>query len=148
MDNETRTEFLKDEYLHIQNVIEDLDSRAITIKAWSITFSSIAIIGAFTSHTPMVLLIAGLSSILFWLLETLWKTFQDGYYARAADIESFFAGTKEDLVPFQIARSWKYSGYRRMLGILIYPHVALPHAVVLVIGLTLYVSHRLGLLQL
>ncbi len=148
MDDKTKTDFFKDEYLHIQNVIEDFDGRAITIKAWSITFSMVAIIGAFASHTPIVLLVASLSSILFWLLEAFWKTFQDAYYARASDIESFFAGTKADLVPFQIARSWRYSGYRRMLGIMTYPHVALPHAAVLIIGLALYACQRLGLLQL
>ena len=63
------------------------------------------------------------------------------------DIENFFAGKNDDLVPFQIARSWRYSGFRRMLGIMVYPHVALPHAAVLVIGIALYIYHRLGLFQ-
>lgn len=34
------------EYLHLQKAVEDMDARAVTIKAWSISFSLAAVAGA------------------------------------------------------------------------------------------------------
>jgi len=65
LDEKERRELLKAEYLHIQRVIEDFDGRAVTIKAWSISFSMVALAGSFASHTPAALLVASLSAFLF-----------------------------------------------------------------------------------
>ena len=92
---------LQTEYLHLQKTIEDFDGKAMTIKAWSVTFSFSVIVGAFASHAPAVLLVAAVSSLLFWFLETMWKTFQLGYYERAAQIEAHFRGES----PLRAARS-------------------------------------------
>jgi hypothetical protein len=151
VDDQQKNSFLKDEYLHLQKAIEDFDGRAVTIKAWSITFSLVAIVGAFASHAPAVLLVGSLTAALFWLIEGFWKTFQDAYYERAYQIEQYFAGAKRDLVPLQISKSWhqRWSkrGSTRLLRILSWPHVALPHAVVLIAGLGLYAAHALGMVK-
>ena len=149
MDEQQKNGFLKDEYLHLQKVIEDFDGRAVTIKAWSISFSMVALAGAFASHAPPALLVGSLSAALFWLVEGFWKTFQDAYFERAYRIEEFFAGEGKDLVPLQISRSWhqrwKRSGSRRLLRVMSWPHVALPHAAVLLAGLALYGLHVFGI---
>ena len=71
---------LQAEYLHLQKAVEDMDGRAVTIKAWSISFSLAAVGGAFASKASNVLLLACASAVLFWWLEARWKTFQDAYY--------------------------------------------------------------------
>jgi hypothetical protein len=151
MDEQQRTTFLRDEYLQLQKVIEDFDGRAITIKAWSITFSLVAIVGAFATHAPIALLVGSLSSALFWLIEGFWKSFQDAYYERAYSIERFFSGDNAGLIPFQIGNSWyirwKKGGYRRLFRIMSWPHVALPHFVVLLVGLLLYALQLIGVIQ-
>lgn len=38
----TDQDTLKEEYFHTQKVFEEFDSKALTIKAWSITFSMAA----------------------------------------------------------------------------------------------------------
>lgn len=50
MDTEALNEALQAEYLHIQRAIVDFDARALTIKAWSVSFGLVAIGGAFASH--------------------------------------------------------------------------------------------------
>lgn len=52
----------------LQRTIEDFDGRALFIKAWSVTFGLVAIVGAFASHAAGVFLVASLSACLFWLL--------------------------------------------------------------------------------
>ena len=139
---------LQAEYLHLQNVIEAFDGRILTIKAWSITFSLVAIGSAFASHAPAVLLVAGLSALLFWFLEASWKSFQVAYYERADAIEAYFRGDSPVLQPFQVGNSW-YAAWKsrrsmKLLRLLAWPHVAVPHAVVALIAFTLFVLHRAG----
>ena len=62
---------LQAEYLHLQKTVEDFDSKALTIKAWSITFSLTVIGGAFVSHKELVFLLASVASAIFWYLETM-----------------------------------------------------------------------------
>ena len=151
MDEQQRAAFLRDEYLHVQKVIEDFDGRAITIKTWSISFSLVAIVGAFATHASTALLVGSLSSALFWLIEGFWKSFQDAYYERAQSIERFFAGENQELVPFQIGPSWytrwRKGGYRRLVRIMAWQHVALPHALILLVGLVLYALHVSGVIR-
>jgi len=141
--SEEKHELLKSEYLHLQKVIEDFDGRAVTIKAWSISFSLVALVSAFASHAAPILLVASFSALLFWIIESFWKTFQYAYYDRAGDIEEFFRGDKRDLIPLQIGvfwyKRWKSGGMRRLIRIMGWPHVALPHALIFFVGLILFV---------
>jgi len=144
--------FLKDEYLHLQKVIEDFDGRAVTIKAWSVSFSLAALVGSFVSHASSVLLLASFSTLLFWITEAFWKTFQYAYYDRAGKLERFFAGDLKDLVPFQIGASWynrwSKGGTKRFLRIMFWPHVALPHVAILFVGVGLYLLALGGAIKL
>ena len=135
--------FLKQEYLQLQQTIEGFDGRVLTIKAWSVTFSMMALVGAFAAHAPPALLIAVFGSCLFWWIECMWKTSQYAFYRRISVLEDYFAGKGGRPDPFQIGRSWyeRWStlGVRRMFRILFWPRVALPHAAVALLGVTLYV---------
>lgn len=134
---------LQAEYLHIQKTIEDFDSRALTIKAWSMTFSLAAIAGAFASHSSAVFLIAAISAAVFWLLETQWKLFQMSYYPRAELIAEHFRGEQRVEHPFQIGPAW-YKRWAELRGrgtpqVMRWPHIALPHAIVVILGIALFI---------
>jgi hypothetical protein len=137
-----RLKFLKQEYLQLQQTVEGFDGRVLTIKAWSVTFSMMALVGSFAAHAPPALLIAVFGSCLFWWIECMWKVSQYAFYQRINVLEDFFAGKCEMPAPFQIGRSWyeRWSriGVRKMCRILMWPRVALPHAAVAFLGLVLY----------
>ena len=152
MDQSQLTSALQTEYFHLQKTIEDFDGKAMTIKAWSITFSLSVIVGAFASHAPAVLLVAATSSLLFWFLETMWKVFQLGYYERAEQIEAHFRGELELNSPNQIGASWmkRWHGtsWPAIGRMALWPHIALPHCVVVVLGAGLFLAAILGGLKL
>jgi uncharacterized membrane protein len=143
---------LQAEYLHLQKAVEDMDGRAVTIKAWSISFSLAAVAGAFASKSVNVLLLACASAVLFWWLEARWKTFQDAYYGRIDDIEQHFRGERALASALQIRaswyRSWNGGSRKRLWEIMAWPHVAVPHAVVAAIALLLYGLACFGVIRL
>ena len=148
MDDHDKRTLFKDEYLHLQGVIEDFDGRMLTIKAWSVSFSLAALGGAFATDSAEVFLIASLSALMFWLIEGFWKTFQYAHYKRSGQLEDYFAGKQLDLQPMQIGRSWfihwKKGGVKRLFRIMSWPHVALPHIAAFVLGVALYVAVMKG----
>ena len=148
MDASQRLAALQAEYFHLQKTVEDFDGKALTIKTWSVTFSMAVLVGAFTSRAAPVFLIAAASSLLFWILETLWKSFQLGYYSRIAVIEKYFRSPQDELPPFQVYATWtsRWSqiSWTEVLGMAWWPHIALPHAAALVGGVALYFMARFG----
>ena len=151
MNEEVKRELFEKEYFHIQEVIEAFDGRTLTIKAWSITASLAGLSVAFIKHVPSVLLLSALSSVMFWLLEGMWKTFQFAYYDRSGEIEAYFSGEGSNLKPMQIGgdwyRHWKEGGMKRLFRILFWPHVALPHCFVFAVGVTCFTLHLLELIE-
>jgi len=152
MDEPNRTEYLRDEYLQLQKIIEDLDGRVLTIKAWSVSFGLATVAGAFISHRREVFVLASLASLCFWFLEVLWKSFQQVFYKRIEQIEGYFAGGPTALPPFQIKASWykswkdlKAGFYFRMS---FWPHVCLPHVFVMVVALLMLLLCISGHLKL
>jgi hypothetical protein len=135
------TQFLREEYFQLQKAVEEFDQRALTIKAWSVTLSMAGIGAAFTQKTPVLVVLAGMSSLLFWIVKALWKTSQQAYYYRIKTIETHMRG--EAVPGFSspaIATSWTI-GWRQqsVLRVPRWPHVALPHVVVAVFGITVWV---------
>jgi hypothetical protein len=143
---------LQAEYFHLQKTVEDFDGKALTIKAWSITFSMAVLVGAFTSHSVHVFLIASAASLLFWILETLWKSFQLGYYSRIEAIEAYFRDPAKALPPFQVNEAWmnrwRSTPWTEVWGMAWWPHVALPHVVAVAGGLTLFFLAHLEVVRL
>ena len=142
MDSKTRIDLAKAEYLQLQSFIDAFDSRAFTIKAWSVTFSLAAVAGAFASHAAPVFLIAGLSAILFWVVETHWNGIKSSYYVRIDALESFFRGETDSLVPMQISANWvpQFHGRNRAKFFIAMwrLHIALPHLPIVLISGALY----------
>jgi hypothetical protein len=148
MPDESCRVLLKDEYLQLHRSIQEFDGRALTIKAWSISFSLVAVVGAFAAHAPAVLLVAAFGSVMFWLIECMWKMFQYAFYERINRIEEFFAGKGPEPDPLQIGRAWydRWStlGGKKAVHIFTRPHVALPHAAIAGLALVLFVLREAG----
>lgn len=136
---------LKDEYFHLQKVVEDFDGKSITIKAWSVT-GSLVIIGAGLSDkgSKELFLVGGLASLLFWVIEAYWKAYQLSYYPRIKAIETYFSHPESPVIPpFQIYHAWLDSyrlvNKKQIHRILIWPTVMLPHVFLFAVGITLYI---------
>ncbi|TGQ65132.1 MAG: hypothetical protein E5V49_06820 [Mesorhizobium sp.] len=136
-------EHLSREYMRIQQIIEDFDSKALTIKAWSVTLSAAGIVTSYTQKVPMILLIASGSALVFWIIEALWKTSQQAYYKRVYAIENYFVSPTGEFPPYQIATSWSHSWHTHGRGalalkIMVWPRILLPHAIVATVAATLF----------
>ncbi|MDB5693637.1 MAG: hypothetical protein JWO81_2700 [Alphaproteobacteria bacterium] len=143
MNDDKRNDFLAQEYLQLQKTIEDFDGRALTIKAWSITFSATGVGLAYDKAKPEILLVASLSALVFWLVDAVWKIHQHSFNARIEAIEAHFrGGGGADTAPFQIRQGWYDSFHgprlgKRWMKVPFYMGVMLPHAVIAVAGLLL-----------
>ncbi|HLW79878.1 MAG TPA: hypothetical protein VKU44_09805 [Terriglobia bacterium] len=140
-------DFLRQEYFRLQESLESFDEKALTIKAWSVTLSMAGIGAAFIKKTPALLILSGLASLLFWLIEARWKVFQQAFYPRIYEIESLMMGRPVDhpTSPF-IAGSWlitwQSASHRRLFWwVLFWPHVLLPHALVVAAGVLGWVAN-------
>ncbi|SNT38506.1 hypothetical protein SAMN05421640_3689 [Ekhidna lutea] len=133
---------LESEYFHLQSEIENYDNKSLTIKAWSVSVAGfIAGSSAFTEN-KLVILFAALVSLMFWVIDASWKSFQYSHYIRIGKIESYMRGELKELANFQITKSWikshKKGGTFRFFKILFFLHVILPHGVMFVLLSALY----------
>jgi len=138
-------DLLGKEYFHLQSVIEGFDAKSLTIKAWSVSLAgAIAGSSAFTDN-KMVILYASVVSLMFWFIDGSWKTFQYANYRRIDHIEEFMGGKKKEIDNLQIASSWMKSyhsgGVKRLLKIMLWPHVVLPHGAMFVLLLIVYLVY-------
>jgi hypothetical protein len=131
LSDEVKIGLLKDEYLLLQKFYEDFDTRIMTIKGWSATIG-LAALGAGFYQTKYLWLFASGSSLIFWVLDATWKSFQYSYRARIVTIEAGFSTLELDsIAPLQIYSSWfdswKKTGpqiAKRMgMGIVLFPHI-------------------------
>jgi hypothetical protein len=145
MEPEKADDFLAQEYFTVQKFTEDFDARTLTIKAWSVTFSAAGLGLAYVQGEPLILFLAATGALVFWIVEAFWKVNQQAYYPRLVEIERHFAGGPPT-TPFQITQSWSRTyherrGYLYALTIMRWPHVALPHLLIIVGGIMLYALH-------
>jgi len=135
---------LKEEYFNLQKVIEDFDSKTITIKAWSITGSLAAIAAGLTEKgQPGIFIVGAIASLLFWIVEAYYKAYQLSYYKRIEEIEAFFSEPeKNKTAPLQTSNRWLDSYHKIYRGRIIYlmwwPAIMLPHIVILIGGIYLF----------
>lgn len=142
---ENKAALLKDEYLLLLRFYEDFDARLLTIKGWSASIAIAAIGLGFQNRNPSLWLFAAAASVVFWLLEGTWKSFQYAYRARIVEIEEAFR--RDDftqVVPFQTYgrwhAGWRQGRVREVLGLAI---VMVPHLLTAVAGLVLFLlRHR------
>lgn len=145
MTEPSHEELLAREYLQLIETIDGFDSRALTIKAWSVTFSAAGLVAAYVEAQPIILLVAAASALVFWIVEGLWKISQRGHYPRVMEIEAHFSGSGPATVPFRVHTSRKANFMDwwndiRAVRVLFFTRVALPHAAVAALGLGLYLG--------
>lgn len=146
MNEESERELLLAEHLKLQDIIEDFDKRALTIKAWSFTISAAGIVTSYVEGSTSVLAIATICSFFFWLVEGTWKVNQQCFYSRVWHIERAFR-EHEAVIPLQIATQWssEYQNKKSFLylwRVLWWSHVALPHVLLVIFGLVLLLSFQ------
>ena len=143
MNDENKQSLLQAEYFNLQSKISEYDSKALTIKTWSISFSLAAMVAAFSYRAPLALLLGSLSTLVFWVLEAHWKTFQYAFYKRAWQIEDFFEGKNVNIIPLQIGKSFTQSlltqARKRFFKVLFWRHVFLPHVFIFIIGIIIFI---------
>ncbi|MEO4014154.1 hypothetical protein [Pseudomonas rossensis] len=143
MEDVDNSKVIQQEYFHLQSAIDAFDSRALTIKAWSVTFGFATLVGSAIFKEPAVSFVVFISGLLFWCIEASWKTFQDAYYQRVKVLEAYFEKPTGAVVPLQIHRAWNtaYKANRAstFAKVLLYPHVMLPHVAVALFGLVFYI---------
>lgn len=155
MSGDKTADYLAQEYLHLQNIIEGFDARALTIKAWSVTFSAAGLGLAYQQHNPVLLLVAAGSALVFWMVEAIWKLDQRAFFPRIRRIEAWFAEHAPEpmAAPFQISsqcerefftglsgpearRAWAERG--RVFVVPFFAGIMLPHIVIVAAGIALY----------
>ena len=107
MDANKAADFLKDEYIMLQTLYEDMDSKGLTIKNWAITVA-LAIIGTSILRDQKNLLwLAAGASLVFWYLEAYWRGLSHFFAVRIQDIETAIQeGTWEKQLPLQVYSTW------------------------------------------
>jgi len=133
------------EYNLLIELYESYNDQILILKGWSVTVGVAALIAAYTqsvsSSGRIGVVIASLSALPFWAMETSWKLFQNAYLERIVQIELCFDGMGKDCRPAQVLGSWRASyaddKVTDWLQTAILPHVFLPHLVLLAGGLVL-----------
>ncbi len=141
MNPEQRAEFLKDEYVMLQQFYEDIDERGLTIKSWAITVA-LAAIGTGIVYRKEVLLVGFFTSLVFWYLEAHWRGLSHFFSTRIKNIESAFQTARvEDEVPLQVYSTWEKEYQKskdQTLKYMFKTTAILPHSLIAVICLLLY----------
>ncbi len=151
MNNTPSLEALDTEYQSLQSILDSFDTKTLTIKTWSVTVGMTGIGGAFVSHSPALLLLSSFSALVFWILETYWKTFQSAHFARITEIEKYTRGEIEEIVPLQMSRSWNKAyrsrTFRKTFKIFWFSNVAMPHGIVVLFGIVVFMLSHLEIVK-
>jgi hypothetical protein len=165
---------LMTEYYRLADIVAAFDQRLLTVKSWGVTFALATLGLGFQQDHYGLFLVAAAGALSFWLIEASIKLHQMRYYPRMGDIEviafeQFGLSTPAGTVSSPLIDwSW-FTSRPRVLGgdakgdpqtpkrwpdinedpgkarrMPLYPHVALPHAIVVVLGTVLFVLGLLG----
>jgi hypothetical protein len=171
MNKKPMDDFLK-EYYHLQDVVHDIDKRLLTIKGWGVTIGLAALTWGFVEAHYGLFLVAALSGLTFWILESTLKKQQMRFYTRIREIEiiaqklsnlslpdgteiatpqidwywknapKYFSGSIQSSLPDPV----RYSEYPPFEKTWRFPHVCLPHVITIVTGVILFFLGFLGVL--
>jgi len=143
MNPDKLAELLKDEYIMLQTMYEDMDSKGLTIKNWAITVA-LAILGtAVLRDQKNLLWLAAGTSLMFWYLEAYWRGLSHFFAVRIQDIEKAMqTGTWEKELPLQVYSTWSREFEKKHDQTITYMFKRaslLPHAAILIIIVVLYI---------
>lgn len=107
MNPDKLADLLKDEYIMLQTLYEDMDSKGLTIKSWAITVA-LAIIGtSILNNEKNLLWLAFGTSFVFWYLEAYWRGLSHFFAVRIKNIEAALRNnTWENELPLQVYSTW------------------------------------------
>ena len=139
------------EYSDLVTVISNFDKNLLIIKGWSVTFGLATIALGFKEKARGMFITAAIAAICFWILDAETKWHQTNYYLRMNQIELECQSKGIETCP-KIDWAWRESAsqstpfvkskgptvdnieIRNRLIWYVYPHVFLPHVIVLLIG--------------
>src|SRR5690348_9978744 len=101
MEDGRRKELLE-EYYKLGGIIQSFDSYALSIKAWGVTATSLAIGVAFSQSKPAhvyICILALILSLAFWLTEVRFKLFQLGHMRRIKELEEVLQNNSDTVSP-------------------------------------------------
>jgi hypothetical protein len=142
MTDDKKIELLKDEYVMLQKLYEDIDNKGLTIKNWAITVT-VAVIGAAAIQGEKNLLwLAAAASLVFWYLEAHWRGLSHFFSTRILQIEGLLQQENlENVTPLQFYNTWN-TEYKRShdqtLRFAFKAETFLPHAIIPVLVVILY----------
>lgn len=132
---------LRAEYLLLQNLYEDYDKRALSLKAIAGPLLGAGVAAGLKESSAAILIATIAVALSLWLLEAIWKNFQYCLVARIERLEAWFRGDPgaSEIAPFQIYTAWSESWpHRRRVGsvasVLVQPFVALPYVVLVAVA--------------
>ena len=141
MDANKRVDLLKDEYVMLQHFYEDIDSKGLNIKNWSITVALASVGAGFIYHKNVFLLGMG-TAIIFWILEAYWRGLSYFFVVRIKDIETAFANKVQDKeTPLQVYTTWERAFEKKKDQTVRYMFKfssMLPHVAIALINLLLF----------
>jgi len=142
MDTNKLADLLKDEYIMLQKMYEDMDSKGLTIKNWAITVA-LAIIGtSILNDSKNLLWLAFTASLVFWYLEAYWRGLSHFFAVRIQNIEAAIQnGTWEKELPLQVYSTWtkEYEKTKDQTFRYMFKRASfLPHALIPVFILVIY----------
>lgn len=150
MDENVKIGYLKDEYFKLQEFYEDYDKRLLGIKGWSVTIGVVAIGAGFQNKMPNLWLFASIVSLVFFILELYWKTFQHCYYPRIEKLENAFRSDNfENIPPMQIHYAWQdalKNHKEKPFKVLRVTSIYFPHLISFLAGINLFFLHKLNLI--
>lgn len=165
------------EYYRIADIVSAFDQRLLTIKSWGVTFSLATLALGFQQDHYGLFLIAAAGGMAFWAIESSNKLHQMRYYPRMGDIEViayelYGEETSRGRVSAPLIDWGWYTSWPRIRGgaskgdlrvpvawkdindepganrwIMLYPHVALPHAITVALGLALFFLGLMGVFE-
>ena len=89
-------DLLKNEMDSLQSGIRNYDGTLFTIKSWSITIFSGFVFFAADKNNPAFLGFCAISIVLFWLLDSIYRSIQRVYTRRYNQIEQFLKSPEFD----------------------------------------------------
>lgn len=156
------SDYQRDEYFALLKIIADSDQRLLTVKGWGVTLSLVALGLAFQYRAFGFFIVAAVSSSAFWIVEHASRRPQMRHYVRMREIEvnEFESADTQEKHHSSPRIDWSWScaplilsakvsddrsqpvtlraknPFYRIAGLL--PHVALPHALTLVVSYFAY----------
>lgn len=119
------------EYFHLQSIVDGYNKDCLTIKSWSVTVSAVALGVGIQRGLPLLAVVAGITSLAFWLAEGYWRANQWAFIQRIREIE-----LRRHMYSPLISYGWAnyFEGWMGRTGFL-QARCAVPHVLILLSAL-------------